>query len=227
MKNLIVNLASLLLLFIGIISCNNEDEIHYSCDKKVDIWVKDNLKNVQNQSRSEWKNNLEELKIPIFRTFSENRKQQFWIDKINEVILAKQWAPQELNHIRLLLDTIISNRDWFADGGIQNQSDEVYLSYQEFFYNWKTVAEVELNWSAAIILSIAATGNSLMFDNEGNIIPNWMSTKTKGLSGGDCQCHDGNVVFTTCSCGSGKCEDSVHGCGAVWVESCNGICEPM
>jgi len=77
-------------------------------------------------------------------------------------------------------------------------------------------------------------GNKLL-DTSGNleIAQIGATVRLRSSSEGGCDCHKGNVAFTICGsimgvwCEDSSCDESVHGCGAFWVESCNGLCLPI
>lgn len=40
---------------LGFSSCSDQDEIVYSCDDAVDLWVKGNISEIQSMTRTSWK----------------------------------------------------------------------------------------------------------------------------------------------------------------------------
>ena len=74
----IVGLLSLLTFF----SCQNEENVYYSCDEAEDAWVKENLSSIRKMETTEWFSISEKLKLPVYRAFSLEQKQSVWMEKI-------------------------------------------------------------------------------------------------------------------------------------------------
>lgn len=220
-----------LLLLIGITSCQQEDDIKYSCNEHEDAWAKQNLDIIRTMSRSDWLKVENSKKRLIYRAFSARQKQTFWQEKIQKVLIVKDWTPKEYNHITLLEDAINVHLEWFNPKGIESD-EKVYDEFKIFAYQWLEHARNELKWSEVEIAAIVATGNDLKI-KEGKIIENWIiashnALKTRGEV--ECDCKIDNDLFTTCSyllgrdCRSNECEE-IRDCGFITAETCDGICE--
>ena len=83
----IVGLLSLLTFF----SCQNEENVYYSCDEAEDAWVKENLSSIRKMETTEWFSISEKLKLPVYRAFSLEQKQSVWMEKLEDVMMNNEW----------------------------------------------------------------------------------------------------------------------------------------
>lgn len=215
-----------------LIACNN-DEVFYSCNESEDLWVKQNILEVQSLTRAEWNTLDENLKVPAYRSFSIEKKQQFWIEKLEYVLTSFQWNDKEYEHLLLIKDSIVKNLNWFIPN--KSKSDKELNEYQLFAYNWMEYSKEELNWSNELIAAICGTMNDFEFINKEIYIKR---TKNSNLSlpktraehyTAPCNCKYENVIITTClftGCEEGYCTKTEDGCGWLLGEDCNGICLP-
>lgn len=226
MKKLVIYLN---LAFVGMMlfSCSQDEEV-YSCDKEVDSWVKENLADIRVMDREDWLQIDERLNRAVYIAFAPEQKLDFWKEKISEV-LSLNWNESERKHLESFNEILSNNSQWFNSDLSKNK--EEFEKFEIAIYKWSEYACDNLGWDKNLVGSIIASGNKLL-DINGKIQFNTNSS-IRLKSGGEfnCNCHVGNVVFTTCGGPTGmycsdsqSCEDSVYGCGAVWVESCNGIC---
>jgi hypothetical protein len=207
---------------LALFSCS-QDEVIYSCDKEADAWVKENLSDIRKMDRVEWSSisNPTQQKA-AYVAFSPEQKKEFWILKINET-LKLDWNNEEKEHIHSLLDYINEDTELFERQGTSDV-------FELFVYRWIEYSIEKLSWSNVVIGSIIMTGYKVE-NKEGVIkIPQNNVPRLKAGNEVDCDCHRGNVLFTTCElmegfyCKSNPCIQTVHGCGAFWTESCNGVC---
>ena len=88
----IVGLLSLLTFF----SCQNEENVYYSCDEAEDAWVKENLSSIRKMETTEWFSISEKLKLPVYRAFSLEQKQSVWMEKLEDVMMNNEWKTEEI-----------------------------------------------------------------------------------------------------------------------------------
>lgn len=69
----IVGLLSLLTFF----SCQNEENVYYSCDEAEDAWVKENLSSIRKMETTEWFSISEKLNSQFIEHFHWNKNNQF------------------------------------------------------------------------------------------------------------------------------------------------------
>ena len=213
------NLILLACLILGFTSCQKEEI--YSCDENVNKWVKRNLTEIRAMTRSEWKNLDEHLKKGCYVAFTPQQKVDFWKGKFDES-LALEWSQEEAEHIKLMRNFVDEHPDYF-DLSIEKTDKEIE-TFEIFVYKWIKKAEQELKWNKQIINGLIATGNHLL-DKQGTIQTNLPKVMTKAGGETECNC---NTESDWCSIGdcmeSHSCDGTNHGCGTLWVYSCNGLC---
>lgn len=212
------------LLGLFMYSCSSDIEV-YSCDPEIDGWVKEHKREIRSMTRS---NVLEladvNLQRAVFTAFDPDQMYYFWKEKISEVLYLN-WNMQEQEHIKQIDVFIDENKDIFTKG----MSDAGSI----FIYKWIEHAREELNWDDKQIYGVIMEGNKLL-DTSGNleITQRGETMRLRTNSERSCDCHKGNVAFTTCGslmgvwCEDVSCDQSVRGCGAFWTEACDGLCLP-
>lgn len=219
-------------LSLMFMACNN-DEVFYSCNESEDLWVKQNFLDIQALTRTEWNTLDENLKVPAYRSFSLEKKQHFWIDKLEYVLTSFQWNNKEYEHLLLIKDSIAKNLNWFVPN--KNKSDKELNEYQLFAYNWMEYSKEELNWSDELIAAICGTMNEFEYINGKVSVKrienrNISTAKTRSeVYTAPCNCKYENVILTTClftGCVEGYCTKTEDGCGWLLGEDCNGLCMP-
>lgn len=104
----IVGLLSLLTFF----SCQNEENVYYSCDEAEDAWVKENLSSIRKMETTEWFSISEKLKLPVYRAFSLEQKQSVWMEKLEDVMMNNEWKTEEIEHLQQLYDALSMHSEW-------------------------------------------------------------------------------------------------------------------
>lgn len=219
-------------LFLGLIlfgvilysSCQQDEEI-YSCNKEINQWVHDNINDIKNMSRSTWNDLDESVKRATLRAFTPQQKNEFWKDKLNEV-LQMEWNEEEKAHLLIILNFINENPHIF-DKSIE-RTDEEQENMDIFFYNWVEEAKSQLNWDMKLISGIVATGNTLI-DKDGTIRLTQTSralVKTSGES--ECECEQAQFIAwcltSDCEESRSGCEYLVGECGFLGLYDCDGTC---
>jgi hypothetical protein len=221
----IINLC-VIFMCLTLCSCSQDEEV-YSCDPKVDAWVKENLADIQKMSREDWLKLDENVNRAAFVAFTPNQKQLFWQEKMNEV-LSLDWSDAEKNHLQKLYAMIANNPQWFADDSLEDERE--CERFDILTFEWRNYAEEELGWTKYQIGSIVASGNRLT--NKSGILelhktpflrmmPLSMESK--------CDC---NKIDDWCGswdrgseCGTGLyCDYKATGCGWWFRQPCNGEC---
>lgn len=219
MKNVFLLTVLMTSLFI---SCSNEGNL-YSCDRKMNEWVTDNLSEIQLMDRSDWLKCDLSTGVVLYRAFTPKQRKELWQAKIKEVKLLP-WTNKELAHIQQIEDFINTYDELFE----QEKSEEFYEYMEIFMYKWQQYAKNNLGWTDKICIAIAGTGYKMLGINGDIDIPvkEQMSSTTKaGGSEGSCHC---NTTYDFCT-GSYSCEDvnctsSSIGCGWFLAGQCNGRC---
>jgi hypothetical protein len=208
---------------VFVINACQKDEINqFSSNKGIERKIQKNIEYYTNLSREEWKDLPDEMKIPVYRTFSPVGKYNFWIEKQQE-ILQLEWKDVEIIHIELLFSIFEGNYSFFEDGYVEDNEKESERVI--FFVNqWENYAITDLNWNRTLIYALCGSGDEVskiirqIEENE--------YTETRG----DCGCSqksDFCDIFgearVYCLDGPG-CTRAPGGCGFFWLFKCNGIC---
>lgn len=215
----ILNLFFLTCFLFVFASCQ-EEEI-YSCNEEVNDWVKENLKEIRTMTRSEWKNLDEYVKRGCFVAFTQQQKVDFWKEKLNEA-LELGWTKEEAEHIKVMCRFVDEHPEYF-DFSTKRTDEEIEI-FELFIYEWTKKAEQQLQWSKNTIGGLIATGNKLL-DKNGTVQINQTRAMTK--SGGESKCHcstNSDWCSGSVDCQSTDCDEDTHGCGTLFVYSCDGRC---
>jgi hypothetical protein len=226
MKQKIIINSCVIVMCLALFSCSQDEEV-YSCDKEVNVWVKENLTDIQQMNREDWLRLDERVKRAAYVAFKPEQKQEFWIQKFQEV-LSLDWNDAERKHLELLYQTALDNPNWFS----QNRTEEEYEKYDLFQYKWIEYARDILGWTSEQIASIALTGNKV-FNKEGRIqISNTKIRLRSGSEKPDCDCIIGMSTIY-CEWILGKkckplpCDETILGCGVYWLQTCDGLCTSL
>ncbi|MDR2410803.1 MAG: bacteriocin fulvocin C-related protein [Bacteroidales bacterium] len=218
----IINLCIVVMCFT-LFSCSQDEEV-YSCDKEVNVWVKENLSDIQQMSREDWLRLDERVNRAAYVAFTSEQKQEFWIQKFQEV-LSLDWNELEKSHIEILSQKILDNPNWFLDGFSQNEA--MYEEFEIFTFKWMESAEENLGWDKNLIGAIVASGNKLL-DTKGKIQVNIdASVRLKNGAEKSCDCNVGiNICFPKGCLDSqySNCDKKIIGCGFALLGPCNGLC---
>lgn len=233
-------MSYMVILLFGFItySCSEEAN-YYSCDKNVDLWVKDNLKEISEMTRADW------VKVgdivyqrAIYNAFSPEQRFSLWIEKLEKVPnLFSNNAEKE--HIELLISTLKNNPHWFSDNQTDDEKDRLEL----FFYRWREYASSKFDWEPNKIYSIVGTPENVEKIESGQIIVkknvNIANARLKTRSesgegyGNVCDCGDDSKYWACSALGGATCKidynnpcrQTEHGCGFLWQDGCWGKCK--
>lgn len=149
---------------LSFISCDNEDKIVYSCDPTEDEWVHDKLDEIRSMTRTQWNALNENLKIPVYRAFTQQQQINLWIEKFKDA-LTLDWSELEKEHINAIIEFINEHPDLFGEGKLTDEQQD-YTSI--FFYKWRETAMNQLGWDKKIIRSLIYSANTLL-DTKGTL----------------------------------------------------------
>lgn len=207
---------------LGLSSC--QEELLYSCNEELNGYVAENLEEIHLLNRAEWKDLDLELRIPVYRAFTQEQKQTFWIQKVEET-MELNWNSEEMAHLQKLLDYFQCNPQIFADDFIENE--EEFCEFDKFQYEWCAYAETELGWSKNLTYSIIADGNRIK-DKNGTLdisVEQWRKylRRAEGaIPNCNCSTYDNNCEHY---CSQNYACNVRQGCGAAWNFWCNGLCQ--
>lgn len=232
MKKKIVFCVMSLVCALSFLSCSQDDEKIYSCDKEINEWVNSNIDQVHLMTRSQWQGLSNKVGIAVYRAFTPKQKITFWQEKFRE-LKTLDWSKDELLHINKAEDFMNANVDLFdSDKRTEKDIDELNL----FFYKWQKEAEEKLGWDKAIVYSIAGTGAAVK-DKKGSIEIRKKSLKSiakmsvlaESGNGNDPECNCNKESSISCfpagpPCDKAKCDKTEYGCSWMWVSPCDGRC---
>ena len=227
MKNLIYLFGFFMALLIS--SCS-QDEVFYSCNEEEDAFVKDNLKEVQKMTRGEWLESSQDLKLPMYRAFTAEKKQQFWKEKIEKVMNGYDWTEEELSHLVKLYDAINEHKCWFVDE--KRMSENELEEFELHGYRWTEYAKNELLWSDRLVGSIVYIGEDIEIVDKEPIVKSITFVSKRRIRSakeslfGDCNCTYRSDMFCPGGCkeGPGICDKTETGCGYLLGSPCTGFC---
>ena len=206
---------------IGLVSCSNEDDLAFSCDKTIDTWAKENLTFIRSMDRNDWKTLTPAKKKAAYIAFTKEQRIAFWKDKLTEV-MKLEWSEQERNHIKLVYDFVVEHSDFFGD---ESLTDEQANITDLFFYKWEEVAQTKFGWDKETIGSIIASGEDVTkMKHQTRIIDNLYE---EAYRENNCNCSlksDWCSVTGTSTCEDVACEQTFKGCGTILLYDCTGQC---
>lgn len=219
----IMNRFFILIMCVGLFSCNTDD---YSCDPVTNKWVNDNIDDIHSMNREEWIRIQDISKQRgAYGAFSIEQKIALWKGKFEEV-LKLDWTPEEYIHLEMLSNSIQSNPDWYNQDAIEEIQDQKELFVQE----WLDYAMEELNWSKELIYAIAFTPERIDSNKRLVHVPTRQLLKNRSEIVHECDCNlpESANFFqcgsTTKDCISGNCKETSWKCGWAWSYPCNGLC---
>jgi len=216
MKNIIYIFVLSIILF----SCN-ENEIIYSCDPEIDAIVKSGSVEFSEITLSEFLEYDIVLQKAIFRSFSNEKKRSFWLEKLDSVLVKNEFNTKEELHIKSLKEELIPG--YF---NISELDSKDFKNRLQFSRNWYKYASDSLNWNDSQInyirYSLYLNENQYIISRN-ELIENSINTLQLDCNctseADDCDAGHGFV------CSEGNCTETSYGCGLFWLSPCTGGCE--
>lgn len=211
------NLFSIIILGLILFSCAKE-ELKFSCNPEIDAIVKSGFVEFSEISLIDFLEYDIELQKAIFRSFPADKKRDFWLEKLDSIVVKNKFNSVEIEHINKLVGHISAN--YFAI-----KLDSLEFSQRIYFEaEWSAYAKDFLAWDESKIYFIV---NSLCItENRYSQIILEMKEISLDYISGDCTC---STESDYCSdfggyCSSASCSTTSSGCGWLWSYSCNGAC---
>jgi len=224
-KGVILLGAMLLSSGMFVVSCNKQTVECYSCDKKLDSWVKENKEELANVSLREMTVFSFAEASAVFSSLKPQKRFDLWNNKFNEIVKNAEWTEEEIGHVKKF-QVFLSDRI-FERGLSENDF--------EFITKWQLVGINEFEWDDLDIAFFLSTLYTTKQEREElpKVIesqairkdrPSTMS-KMVMVASSECTC---NIRFSPCNaihkCAPSGCQESTWGCGALWLQACNGEC---
>lgn len=231
------------------VSCSNiDDELRYSCNEKIDSWVKENFTEIQKMGYTEILEYDMGTQKAIYNAMSLEQRYNLWITKLNNV-LKLEWNEKEEEHLNNLLIFIENNKMLFDN----KKNDDINDEFELFMYKWKEYAKNELGWDQMSLYSIYCTlitptkklenDTVRLFVEEDLLSSNIPQTRSRTelikkhdtsevcyCSTSSDYCGNNNSSSTAGSytyyCSSGcRSTGEPKGCGILWQYECDGGCD--
>lgn len=218
------SLAFCLMLFMGaFLSCSKTQDECYSCNEKIDSFVKSNQKSLKKLDLFGFLSYEKEIQKATYRMLPADRKQQLWLSKYESLLFGtSKFSKDELAAIQKLHDFVSANS--FQDS-TESHKDKIHA----FGNNWIMETQAKFGWDVMrykyLLLSLDT--------DEGSFIAN--NTSTPQLMDSNeafCKCNEknGGILIKDCLDGydctsSEECAKKPDGCGYFWADPCDGDCE--
>lgn len=211
MRKTILVVLVLQFLFLG---CNQE-EVCYSCDEKVDTFVKENLKAIQQMSRVEISTYSIGQQRAMYGSLSPDRKKEIWKDKFAQ-IKSLDLSKGERELMKKFED-FVDNKDF---------SRSITKKEKEYLGSLREEGIQKFNWTQRFIVS--AFGYLENIDKNGIISQNTNTAKDAFDPGTPkCDCDWGFACLDgPCDGRDGVCEKTENGCGWFYMQKCVSYCRP-
>lgn len=196
------------------------DELDFSCDPFINSFVVENMTELSKISTQELLSYEVPLQKAVFRSWSPERKRQAWLGKFQYVLDNQSFSEDERKHIFELVNHIVEG--YFED----QLKPEVELMRNNFSKDWLDVAANDLRWDDQFIafcvyrLYVDRSQFEIEFSS---LKPTSLSMSANSESG-TCNCNTSNDFCLRGDCTSNGCAASSSGCGWLWSEKCNGLC---
>lgn len=178
----------------------------------------------------EWLESSQDLKLPMYRAFTAEQKQQFWKEKIEKVMNGYDWTEEELSHLVKLYDAVNEHKCWFM--GEKRMNEKELEDFEVFGYRWMEHARESLHWSDKLIAYIVYSGEEINIVDRTPVVKSFTVISTKRFRSakeskfGDCNCTYLSSMFCPGGCmeGPGICDKTDTGCGFLLNSPCDGYC---
>lgn len=208
---------------VSFIACNHEEET-YSCDVQIDNLLKADLNKYSNLSRAEWLNLPDSLKIPVFRTFSNEKKLDFWKEKHRELLELK-WTDAEKNHIDDIYSFLydkVNIFEYYDNKEAKQLGDSLLYTFNK----WYEESVNTYGWSVAKIYALVGIGDRYS-DDLVTILDRDITITGRYYREQVCDCNSSFLCrFWRAGdkCVKFNCATSKGGCAIFYLLNCEGEC---
>lgn len=225
------------LSLIFVLSSCNQEELVYSCNPEIDLWVKENKQTIDVMSTNEFLSLERDYQKASYIAFSSKQREFLWVSKITET-LQLNWNENEKMHLEKLLVVLKEYSRIFEKDCPEEYKDE----FKVWVYQWIKDGEEAFNWSPKLIKNLLSSPNQLL-NKDGDIkegrIKKINYVKTRSENDKDerrtCNCYSTSnqgegIFFDDCSeyshCVQGywDCKPKGVGCGFFFLDPCDGYC---
>jgi hypothetical protein len=212
------------ILLFAAIACaffiNRSEDKKYSCDPKIDAWVKANKKHLANLSRKEVGQLSRDSAIAVLFCMSGDHQYGLWREKIRLVYGTLSKPEQE--HFSILLHK-------FSSKPYENEKDR--LRFNKFLSTWIEEGKTKFRWTQLkiyLMIGTLGTEEELRF---GMATRSSLTTRSDTMQGESVYCNcwvDCTGVDGTQNCNHNNitCTTNCYCCGPLGTSACNGNCVP-
>lgn len=196
------------------------DELEFSCDPVINSFVVENMAELSKISTQELTSYETPLQKAVFRSWSPERKRQAWLEKFQYVLDHQSFSEDERKHIFKLVNHIVEG--YFED----QLKPEGKLIRNNFSKDWLDVATNDLGWDDRFISFCVYRlyVDQSQFETEVSSLKSTSLSMSANSESGTCNCNISNDFCSGGNCASSGCAASSSGCGWLWSEGCNGLC---
>ncbi len=129
--------------------------------KQSNVNVKHNFKTLDEFAeidREAWKRLPVQFRMPVYETFSKEKKKVFWQLK-HEELKKLDWTPAELEHIASFYSVICENPMLMQRGA---ESEELEDWFEIFKYNWREHSLDILGWDRQLLYAITISADEVL-----------------------------------------------------------------
>ncbi len=195
------------------------DELEFSCDPVINSFVVENMAELSKISTQELTSYETPLQKAVFRSWSPERKRQAWLEKLQYVLDHQSFSEDERKHIFKLVNHIVEG--YFKD----QLKPEGKLIRNNFSKDWLDVAANDLGWDDRFIAFCVYRlyVDQSQFEIEFSSLKSTSLSMSANSESGTCNCNISNDFCSGGNCASSGCTSS-SGCGWLWSQRCNGLC---
>lgn len=212
-----------IIILSSILLSSCQQEVVYSCDPVKNQWVKDNLNEISQMTRSQWLELDISYSKPVYIAFSPSQKHILWEEKMRD-LFKFDWNEKEKAHLELLMNLLENNENLFDE---KKMKDNDFCAFIKCFeYNWYTYGKDELGWSVDLMRSIVTDPHPL-YNKEGSLLINigQVAPTIATLGEPDCNCNLTSIWYADCI--EYNCKWTSLGCGFLTMFSCDGMHEDL
>ncbi len=214
MKTILLSVCLLSVLF----SCR-QSEFEFSCDPVINAYVLENRDELSKVPVTEFADFDLLLQKAVYNSWDAQKKRDVWIGKIKHVLSSGSFSEQERFHLQKLIDHI--GTDYFVEAKIEENQAKPYLFAEE----WINYATDKLGWSDQYIafLVYRLYTEQYQFNDELSMLEGLNRNISVNSESGSCACNTSSDYCGAYNCNFNGCS-TTSGCGWLWSEQCNGIC---
>jgi hypothetical protein len=209
---------AIIIVHAGILFSCQQSEFEFSCDPVINEFVLENRKELSKLPVTTFSDYELPLQKAVYNSWDAQKKRKAWIGKLQHVISFGSFSEPEILHFQKLTDHI--HEDYFLESCVREEQ----ASRKRFADEWINYAVSKLGWSDQYIafLIYRLYTEQYQFDDELSMLTALSASVTMD-SEASCTCNTSSDFCFGYGCVSNECSIT-SGCGWLWTEQCNGVC---